>query len=437
MPNGRSRSRGLRSTAILILTGFLAAFSACKGTPPGSGGGGGGMRSGKVAGCILGEADELAAIPMIEAPVGDPLPSFVDLSPELPPPGNQGRQGSCVGFATAYALRSYLRKLEDGKPLTRANGHPDPERVMSPAYVYNQLDDGTDRGIKIMAGLHLIYDQGVASLRDFPYDDQDTRRQPSSEVKKAALANRITFWGQVGRDLAQVKRFLAGGSAIVIGALVDEGFVAGESGFGGAEFLWKSVRGPLDPHAMVVVGYDDRKRAIKLLNSWGTAWGNRGYAWMDYDLFPDVVRELYVAGVYAAGARNPQEKVQVQGEIPAIVEVSEGGRGLEVRGVLPDSESYPLGMAWVQIRLFRAGPGAGPGAPIRTKDATIARGGVVAIEIQVSVRRKDQDWCVWIPTSGLELDRRVEIPLIVELWVGANRTRPAPPYHLRISLRIE
>lgn len=35
-------------------------------------------------------------------------------------------------------------------------------------------------------------------------------------------------------------------------------------------------------HAVVLVGYDDPKKAFLVRNSWGDAWGMRGYFWMPY-----------------------------------------------------------------------------------------------------------------------------------------------------------
>jgi hypothetical protein len=35
-------------------------------------------------------------------------------------------------------------------------------------------------------------------------------------------------------------------------------------------------------HAVVLVGYDDNKGAWLIRNSWGTSWGNAGYAWVKY-----------------------------------------------------------------------------------------------------------------------------------------------------------
>lgn len=36
-------------------------------------------------------------------------------------------------------------------------------------------------------------------------------------------------------------------------------------------------------HAVLAVGYDDDKKAIKFRNSWGADWGESGYAWMPYE----------------------------------------------------------------------------------------------------------------------------------------------------------
>jgi hypothetical protein len=44
----------------------------------------------------------------------------------------------------------------------------------------------------------------------------------------------------------------------------------------------------------VLVGYDDAKRAFRLINSWGRSWGADGYGWIDYDHFRRVTREAYI-----------------------------------------------------------------------------------------------------------------------------------------------
>ena len=49
-------------------------------------------------------------------------------------------------------------------------------------------------------------------------------------------------------------------------------------------FIWKAYSGAAGfSHAVVICGYDDAKHAFKVMNSWGTGWGDAGYSWIDYD----------------------------------------------------------------------------------------------------------------------------------------------------------
>jgi len=33
---------------------------------------------------------------------------------------------------------------------------------------------------------------------------------------------------------------------------------------------------------MILVGYSDDRGAFKVMNSWGTQWGNGGFGWISY-----------------------------------------------------------------------------------------------------------------------------------------------------------
>ena len=48
-------------------------------------------------------------------------------------------------------------------------------------------------------------------------------------------------------------------------------------------------------HAQCVVGYDDEKYggAFLIMNSWGSQWGNNGFAWVNYKVFKYFAREAY------------------------------------------------------------------------------------------------------------------------------------------------
>ena len=78
------------------------------------------------------------SIPLAAPPLLGQVPKAVDLSSHFPEPGDQGKQNSCVGWAVAYALKSYQEGLE------RSWGTAPPQHRFSPAFIYNQLNKSPD-----------------------------------------------------------------------------------------------------------------------------------------------------------------------------------------------------------------------------------------------------------------------------------------------------
>ncbi|HZP38059.1 MAG TPA: C1 family peptidase [Methylomirabilota bacterium] len=228
------------------------------------------------------------SIPLAAPPLLGQVPPSVDLSTRFPEPGDQGNQNSCVGWAVAYALKSYQEGLE------RAWGTGPTAHRFSPAFVYNQIKKGPDcqGGTTFVEALNLLRRDGVASLADFPYRDTDCSRQPDPAVRMAARPFAIADWRRVNvQDPTEVKTQLASGFPVLIGMMVDTAFMQlrGEQAYAGAS--GKTAGG----HAMILVGYDDARGAFKVMNSWGTQWGVGGFGWITYGAFAQTVREAYVA----------------------------------------------------------------------------------------------------------------------------------------------
>ena len=126
------------------------------------------------------------------------LPSSVDLAPHFPVPGSQGNQGSCVGWATTYALKTYHEKRKrnwdlGAPPQSGGNG----EHVFSPAWTYNQINGGRDRGAHIPHALELLISKGAAPWSAMPYNVKDYRSQPSAEARRIAAQYRAKGYEQV------------------------------------------------------------------------------------------------------------------------------------------------------------------------------------------------------------------------------------------------
>ncbi|MEY8758228.1 C1 family peptidase [Chryseobacterium tongliaoense] len=236
------------------------------------------------------EADVDALVAKYKGNNSKVLPSsfFVTGQPSI---GDQGNEGSCVAWATAYAATSILEANFRG--VTQAR---------SPEYVYNQIKLGScDGGSYTSNGLNLIKNQGVCSMVEMPYNDTECSTQPTTSQKTAASTHKLVSWATVSNsNITNIKNLLSANLPIVIGITVDEEF----KNLKNTGWILKKRSGKvLGGHAICVVGYDDAKQAFKIQNSWGTSWADNGYFWIDYTLFAKnqylggVVKEAYVAYV--------------------------------------------------------------------------------------------------------------------------------------------
>ncbi len=244
-------------------------------------------------GLQLASPEQLRAIPLASMPYsGVDLPGKVDLSEHMPPPGDQGGQNSCVGWATAYVLKSYQERIEHNHLLAKPDGSPQWQKVFSPAFVYNLLNNSRDGGITYIDALNLLSSQGVVPWSEMPYNPDDFRSKPAPALLQKARAWRIDYWRQVNvLDPKELKAHLNAGYPVMLGAVIDQGFYKARKGH-----VWKKREGKsLGGHALVLVGYDDAKRSFKVINSWGPRWANGGFGHIDYAWFARVVREGFVA----------------------------------------------------------------------------------------------------------------------------------------------
>ena len=232
-------------------------------------------------------------------PVGT-LPLSVDLSADVPLPGNQGSQGSCVAWTVAYALKSYHERMERGWVLN------DYRHLMSPAYVYNQIKV-SGGGAHFATALNLLTDQGVSSWSLMPYNEFDDDTWPSAAARDEATDYRIAEWGTVQRGhthrdfVREIKSHLTAGNPVLIGIPTYPDF----DQLSDSNPVYDVKRGARRGlHAVMIVGYSDTMAAFKIINSWGTEWGIDGYGWIDYDA-EWAILEAYVARDVTAEPEPP------------------------------------------------------------------------------------------------------------------------------------
>lgn len=225
----------------------------------------------------------------------NPLPESVSLLKFAPERLNQGKQGSCVAWSSAYAARSIIESAS-----TDAN----PNSVAySPAFLYNQIGLDGCQGSYIIRAMEFMTNKGAVPFNTFPYNENDCSRQASGQIWTEATQHRMHGFNRLTEDegvsklsLRAIKEHLAKDAPVVIGMMVGGSFMEpmlgnkvwhptqddyGQIGFGG--------------HAMCVIGYDDRLEggAFQIMNSWGKEWGENGIGWVRYGDFTQFVREAY------------------------------------------------------------------------------------------------------------------------------------------------
>jgi hypothetical protein len=206
-----------------------------------------------------------------------PIPTSFQLV--TPAAGNQGNEGNCVGFSVAYGARSIEQYYR-----TNATSYSFDSNIFSPEYVYNQTkfsDCGS--GTSLITVLDLLVSQGVSTWQSMPYSDVNgCSLQPTSAQVSNASGYKISSYSLIpNTDQTAIKTMIASKHPVIVTLLADNSFINAGPGF-----IWKtSVAGTLR-HCVVICGYDDAKHAYKVMNSFGTAWGDAGFSWIDYDLFP-------------------------------------------------------------------------------------------------------------------------------------------------------
>ena len=241
-------------------------------------------------------------------PRGFDLPAEVDLRAYLPPPGDQGKQNACIAFALGYGLKSFQETLARGPIPQDSIGVFSPAHTFSPAFAYNLVKEEIETSDTVCLGsffndvFSVLVQQGICTWEELPYDPAPMgcfQRVPKDLMPKAAANTLATPLRVDPGNLDQLRFHLARSSPVAFAMSIDTAFKYGgvRSGREGRPFSWKPACSQPMPgsHAMLVVGYRDADSTFLALNSWGTTWGEGGYARIGYNEFRCHGTDAFVA----------------------------------------------------------------------------------------------------------------------------------------------
>lgn len=213
------------------------------------------------------------------------LPPSVDLTNYLPPIGDQGQYGTCVAWATAYNCRTFLNAKSKGLSKSQLQST---SNQFSPKDLFVSLDNsykGADcGGTNFEYAFDLMVSRGVATMSDVPYTGLGNCAYRNANSSSAS-PHKIKSYREIKVDKQTIKQYLHEGKLVVFGAeLGDEFMFSNSSAVLKTQTSFNST-GMHAYHAMVCSGYDDSKKAFRVVNSWGSSWGDKGYIWVDQDFF--------------------------------------------------------------------------------------------------------------------------------------------------------
>ena len=207
------------------------------------------------------------------------LVSKIDLRSKCPTLYDQGQLGSCTANALggAFQFGQIKQKITDWIP-SRLFIYYNERELINTIY--------SDSGAYIRDGIKTMNKQGVCSETNWVYDISKFTQKPTSECYSKALTNQILSYMRINNSsLFQLKSCLSEGYPFVFGFSVFSSFY--KIGRNGKMPIPKPNEELLGGHAVMAVGYDDRKQVFIVRNSWGSSWGDGGYFYMPYSYITD------------------------------------------------------------------------------------------------------------------------------------------------------
>ena len=229
------------------------------------------------------EADVVDAAP--------PIPSSKDLRAAWWKVADQGTTGSCVGWATADSVLRW--HFVQAKRLAE-------NTLLSPRFIWmaaKETDPNISRpttfieeeGTSLKTALDIARKFGVVMDTTLPFASGKLYPQDAKTFYAIAATRKILAYFNLDTDLSRWRAWLATKGPILTRLDVDRTWDQASATSGNLDtYQSNKTRGG---HAIALVGYTPDRFIVR--NSWGTSWGDKGYAYASLTYAQEAFTEAY------------------------------------------------------------------------------------------------------------------------------------------------
>jgi hypothetical protein len=219
------------------------------------------------------------------------IPSSKDLRASWWTIADQGSTGSCVGWASADSLLRWhfvkAGKLTTSQPLSprfmwMASKETDPIVTRPTTFIETE-------GTSLKTALDVARKFGVVRDSYLPFASGKLYAGQAKTFYATAALRKILAYFNLGTNLSNWRAWLANNGPIMVRLDVDSTW--DDASFTGGnldEYKPASTRGG---HAVALVGYTADRFIVR--NSWGTGWGDKGFAYASLAYAQEAFTEAY------------------------------------------------------------------------------------------------------------------------------------------------
>ena len=235
---------------------------------------------------------------------GELLPFSYSLEKHVPLVLDQGNSSACVGFSTLYyALSTAYNVLFNYTTINEKYAN-----AFDPYFIYSILNNSNDcsDGLYMYEALDLTIKTGAKKLFYPPFIQCDSQwdRNSISSIYPYVSPYRMKDYYYLEMDenvVENIKYYITKGYPIMFGASTTRSldpYSSYNTRGVKSDGLWSpsELEETTGGHAMTVIGYNDYKfgGAFRVVNSWGTDYGDNGYIWIRYNDFVKYTDEVYL-----------------------------------------------------------------------------------------------------------------------------------------------